>query len=185
MRKWLVLGMIGIVLAGCQAVGPGVDSTSRRIEIIERDTESDSKTRPAPSDRVARRVPFPDKEYAVLEKKGNATISGRLVYTTSGGKKVYGANETVSVAPVTTYSAEAAEAALAGKAVEPADPRAQEYTHQARTDGDGYFAVNNLPAGDYYVAGSVRLPDGKGRSPIILHQVRVGSGETARVTLSR
>lgn len=186
MRKGLTILMVSIALAGCQVVGPGVDSTSRRIEVIERDTESGAQPDTSrPSERVARKVPFPEKEYEALEKSGSAAITGRLVYTTSNGETIYGSGEIVSIAPVTTYSAEAAEAALAGKAVEAADPRAQQYTRQARTDNEGYFSANNLPAGDYYVAGSVTLPDGNGRSPIILHQVSVTAGETARVTLSR
>ncbi|MFC3285102.1 carboxypeptidase-like regulatory domain-containing protein [Litchfieldella rifensis] len=188
MHKWLALMVIGVMVAGCQVMGPGVDSTSRRIEIIDRNTEraAGPGTRPSPpAGRVARQVPFPEQEYAALSKHGNATISGRLYFTTRSGDRIYGANETISVAPVTTYSAEAAEVALAGRAVEPADPRAQAFTRQARTDSQGHFTVNGLPAGDYYVAGSVSLPGTSQRSPIIIHQVHVGTGQTARVTLSR
>lgn len=183
MRRYLTLLITGVILTGCQAMGPGVDSTPQRVEIIERGGERGEQ--PSPTGRIARQVPFPEQEYAALSKHGNATISGRLYYTAPTGERVYGVNEVVSIAPVTTYSAEAAEAALAGKAIEPADPRAREYTHQTHTDGQGYFTANGLPAGDYYVAGSVRLPGANGRSPIIIHQVHVGAGQTARVTLNR
>lgn len=188
MHKWLAMMAIGVMVAGCQVIGPGVDSRPQRVEIIDRDTErdADSDTRPSPpAGRVARQVSFPEQEYAALSKHGNATITGRLSFTTRSGNRIYGANETISIAPVTTYSAEAAEVALSGRAVEPADPRAQEFTRQARTDSQGHFTVNSLPAGDYYVAGSVSLPGTNQRSPIIIHQVRVGAGQTARVTLSR
>ncbi|GGX77367.1 hypothetical protein GCM10007160_00700 [Litchfieldella qijiaojingensis] len=192
MRSCLTLLAIAIILAGCQVMGPGVDRAPQRIEIIDRSADRDApqavepQTRPSPPPgRVARQVAFPEHEYAALAKHGNATIRGRLYYTTPGGNRIHGVNEVISIAPVTTYSAEAAETALAGKAIEPADPRAREYTHQARTDSQGYFTANGLPAGDYYVAGSVRLPGSNGRSPIIIHQVHVGAGQTAQVTLSR
>ncbi|WP_043526370.1 carboxypeptidase-like regulatory domain-containing protein [Litchfieldella xinjiangensis] len=181
MLRWTGLLLSVLFLAGCQAISPDTDSTPP--EVIERETEPG--VRPDRPGRVARQVEFPEQEYAALEKQGNATISGELYYTTPAGERIRGAHETVSIAPVTTYSAEAAEAALAGKQVEPADPRAQAYTHTVRTDSQGRFTASGLPAGDYYVAGSVRLPGSEQRSPIILHQVHVGSGQTKRVTLKR
>ena len=87
--------------------------------------------------------------------------------------------------PGTTSIGLAADVALAGKRIEPADPRAREYTHYAQTDGNGYFVANGLPAGVFYVAGSVLLPDGESRSPLILKQVKIGAGQTREVDLSR
>ena len=98
-------------------------------------------------------------------------------------RKISGTNGTKS-APVTTYSAEAAELALAGKTASRADPRAQAYTHIVRTDSNGYFNATGLPSGTFYVAGVIQLPDGT-RSPLILSQVQVGRGQTRSIELSR
>lgn len=181
--KWLVITAAGLAVSGCQFLDTTSAPPGERVEV----TDIGSAAEPAPDDalppgRVARQVTFPEAEYAALEKQGSASISGRLTLRTQAGS-VVGRNSPVSVAPVTTYSAEAAEKALAGQAVTPADPRAQAYTRQTTTDHDGRFTVNGLPAGDYYVSGAVRPPSGQPR--IVIHQVRVSNGQSVSVDLSR
>lgn len=177
MRQWMGIVVLGGLLAGCQGMMPGGDG--QPPEVIDRTGEAPGAA------VVERKVAFPAETYAKLEKTGNATIKGRLRYTTRQGQTIVGANEKVSIAPATEYSAEAADVALAGKRIEPADPRAREYTHYARTDGDGYFVAHGIPAGVFYVAGCVPLPNGQARSPLILKQVEVGAGQTREVDLSR
>jgi hypothetical protein len=128
-------------------------------------------------------VAFPADEYADLEKTGNAALSGRLTLDTAAGS-VAGDAQTVSVAPITTYSAEAAEQALAGRSVAPADPRARAYTHTTRTDADGYFVLRGLPAGDFYVSASLVDPS-DGRRRIIIHQVSLSEGQHRELQLNR
>ncbi len=175
--------LVGLILTGCQMLPP--DGATRRdgpaevIDIGERAPDA----APAPTGRVPRRVAFPADEYAALEKTGSAALSGRLTLDTAAGT-VAGGGETVSVAPITTYSAEAAEQALAGRAVEPADPRARAYTHTTRTDGDGYFMLRGLPAGDFYVSGSVIDPT-SGQRRIIINQVSLADGQHREVQLKR
>lgn len=176
MKRWISAALIGGMLAGCQFVGTDRDAAPPEIEDL-------GTPAPGAPERVERQVDFPENEYAKLKKSGNSAITGQLFVKTSSGQVVYGANETVSVAPATTYTAEAAEAALAGKMLEEPDPRAQEYTHYAKTDGRGYFKVTGLPAGVFYVAGRVSLPGGKRQ--VIIDQVRLSSGETAKLTLDR
>ncbi|MDL4864656.1 hypothetical protein NPJ88_020210, partial [Halomonas elongata] len=118
MRHFLLPLLLGIVLAGCQALPPS--GGTQRDDSVDITDISDKPDRDI--GRVARQVDFPEDEYAALEKTGNAALSGRLTLDTASGT-VIGAGQTVSVAPVTTYSAEAAEQALAGRAVERADPR--------------------------------------------------------------
>ncbi|MDX1467610.1 MAG: hypothetical protein R3215_18110, partial [Halomonas sp.] len=128
MTRGILLALLGLTLAGCQIIEPRFPGgQSERVEVIERGTRAPDEAAPderATAGRVERRVAFPADEYAALAKRGRAAISGRL---TIGGRPI--ANRPVAVAPVTTYSAEAAEQALAGRAVEPADPRARAYTH--------------------------------------------------------
>lgn len=172
MGKGIAIVVLGLVLAGCQAIGPG---RSGPPEVEDLGTGSQ---------RVAREVPFPVEEYAKLEKTGSATVSGRLFLETSNGV-VPGAGETVSIAPATEYSAEAAQVALMGRAVEPADPRAREYTHYVTTDARGYFTVSGLPAGIFYIAGSVKPPGPNAQRRIIINQISLSEGQTLEVSLSR
>lgn len=181
MRDWQTMAGLGLLILGLG----GCESAQRMAQSVPGAEHIPGLSKPAPVETtVPRQVPFPEQTYAALEKTGTATIAGRLFYEHPEGGTVYGRGERVSIAPVTEYSAEAAERALAGQRVEPADPRAQAYTHTATTDGRGYFSASGLPAGTFYVAGTVALPEG-GRSPFILKQVRVRDGATAEVELAR
>ncbi|SDJ62435.1 carboxypeptidase-like regulatory domain-containing protein [Billgrantia gudaonensis] len=183
MKAWIIAMLLGLTLAGCQMMEPRSTTSPERIEVIDRSeptpSEPEPEKRPSSSDRVARKVAFPESEYARLEKCGTAAISGRL---TVGGRAA--AQAAIAVAPVTTYSAEAAEKALAGVAVEPADPRAREYTHTTRTDGSGRFKLSGLPSGEFYVSGSVENPR-SGNPGIVIRQVSLGPGQHLQLELSR
>ncbi|WP_458525668.1 carboxypeptidase-like regulatory domain-containing protein [Onishia taeanensis] len=172
-----MIALLALALTGCQ-IAPQWPSTPPGGPTIE-DLPSPDDT--GKDGRVPRQVSFPEREYAALEKTGNASIRGRLYQHDARGNLVPGAGETVSIAPVTTYSAEAAEVTLSGRAIAPADPRARAYTHYARTDANGYFVANGLPAGEYYVAGRISELNG----PPIIHQISVRRGQTASVTLKR
>ncbi|WP_275287488.1 carboxypeptidase-like regulatory domain-containing protein [Halomonas elongata] len=179
MRHFLLPLLLGIVLVGCQALPPS--SGTQRDDSVDITDIGDEPDRDA--GRVTRQVDFPEDEYAALETSGNAALSGRLTLDTASGT-VVGAGETISVAPVTTYSAEAAEQALAGRAVERADPRARAYTHTTRTDGDGYFMLRGLPAGNFYVSGSLVDP-ASGQRRVVIHEVDLGNGQHREIRLKR
>ncbi|RDB42097.1 hypothetical protein DU490_14815 [Halomonas sp. DQ26W] len=177
MKAWLPIALLALTLSGCQMMEPG--PPPERIEVIDIGVEHPPEAEPTAPARIARQVVFPEREYASLEKSGSAAVSGRLALN-----GMPGAGETVAVAPVTTYSAEAAEHALAGRAVEPADPRAQQYTHTTRTDGNGQFTLQGLPAGEFYVMGSVVNP-ANGQRQAIIRQVSLRNGQRLDVNLSR
>ena len=183
MKRYFPLVFAALVLAGCEVIPP---APTERIEVIERgETQRDAQQeareaeRDTTASRAKREVAYPEAEYAKLEKHGSAAVSGRL---TLSGRAV--PNAGVSVAPVTSYSAEAAEKALAGVAVEPADPRAREYTHTTRTDGNGYFRVSNLPAGEFYVSGAGPDPQ-TGKPRVVIRQISLGNGQHREIELSR
>jgi hypothetical protein len=183
MKGVVATAFLGIILTGCQGMAP-VTTTQRLppgdIEIIDVEPrEQPIQEAPPTRGRISRQVAFPTDEYAALEKSGSAVISGRL---TLSGRPI--TNRLVSVAPVTTYSAEAAEQALAGRAVEPADPRAREYTHTTRTDGNGIFRLTGLPPGDFYVSGSGQDPV-SGETRVVIRQVSLGNGQRLEINLSR
>jgi hypothetical protein len=177
MRRWIPTALLSLLLAGCQMIEPG--PPPERIEVIETERESRDEPPPVSSGRMERTVTFPEAEYAALEKRGSAELSGRL---SLGGRPAAG--QVVSAAPVTTYSAEAAEQALAGRAVEPADPRAREYTHTTRTDRNGRFRIANLPAGEFYVSGAGPDPT-SGETRVVIHQISLGNGQRKQIELSR
>jgi hypothetical protein len=188
MPRWILPLLLGLLLAGCQVIESRYPQGEReRIEVIDRsaDLPGADGREPSPSPpptttrRVPRQVDFPAEEYAALEKSGSGVISGQL---TLSGRPI--PNRPVSVAPVTTYSAEAAEQALAGRAVEPADPRARDYTHTSRTVGIGRFRVGGLPAGEFYVSSSGR-DSVSGEMRVIIHQISLGNGQQHSVDLSR
>ncbi|HSP58701.1 MAG TPA: hypothetical protein VLO12_10405, partial [Halomonas sp.] len=174
MTRWILPVLFTLLLAGCQVIEPRYPAGEReRIEVIDKSAESPEADEreaspPSATRRVPRQVAFPTEEYAALDKTGSGVISGQL---TLSGRPI--SDRPVSVAPVTTYSAEAAEQALAGRAVEPADPRARDYTHTSRTDGNGRFRINGLPAGDFYVSSSGRDPV-SGETRVIVHQISLG-----------
>lgn len=183
MKGKVSIALLGIILTGCQAMAPS--TTTQRlppedIEIIDIERrEQPAQETPTTSGRIGRQVAFPAEQYAALEKTGTAVISGRL--SLSGTPL---ANRPVSVAPVTTYSAEAAEQALAGRAVERADPRAQEYTNTSYTNSNGHFRIGGLPSGQFYVSGSGQDPI-TGEMQVVIRQVSLGNGQQLEVDLSR
>ncbi len=178
MRGWLLLFVISLFLTGCQALSPWSKDTHTPPPppTVETLPQPSDKPRPAPSrpDTVKRDVDFPEAEYASLKKTGNAAIKGRL----GNGSLPAGSSRRVSIAPVTSYSAEAAEIALSGKPIESPDPRAQAYTHYANVDANGNFSISGLAAGDYYVAGNLG-------NKVVISQVRARSGRTVSVILGR
>lgn len=191
MKKRIVAGILFasvIGLSGCQSYYPS-GTVDRAPEVVERgEPQEPAPTQPAqpskpkpPPKRVERKVEFPVDEYAALSTTGTAVVSGRLTLPGQGGT-VIGAGGTISVAPVTTYSAEAAERALAGKAVTKADPRAREYTHTTRSNDDGYFIVRDLPSGDFYVSGSLIDPNTSKRR-IAIQEISLGKGQKKEVQL--
>ncbi|MCE9664527.1 carboxypeptidase regulatory-like domain-containing protein [Halomonas sp. M5N1S17] len=139
---------------------------------------------------VKRQVAFPESEYAALEMSGDSTVRGQVFMTTRGGDVKYGAGREVVITPVTSYTSEATRVMLAGKRIEDPDPRAQAFTRRTIADGSGNFEFNGLPAGRYYVAGSVvwEVPSQFGparQGGAVLRQISVGEGETETVMLNR
>lgn len=190
-RRWLLVAitaMVSLSVVGCGVIAPS--NTIRQPEIVDIGDRGDS-ARPTPatqqppkdSGRIARDIAFDPKEYARLPTTGTATISGRLSMDIGGGT-VIGANQGIAVAPITTYSAEAAAQALAGRTVERADPRAREYTHTTRTDANGRFRLTDLPPGDFYVSGTVVDPT-TGQRRIVIKEARLRNGHLSEVKLHR
>ena len=148
---------------------------------------------PQKQEIVPRKVPFPEQEYAQLERVGSSTVEGQVFMTTRGGDVKYGAGREVILTPVNPYTTEAAQAIMGGRILEEADPRAKEFTHKTIADGEGRFEFKDLPAGRYYVAGSVHWQVYSGnkyigmqdQGGVLVRIVEVGEGDTTELMLSR
>lgn len=165
MKNGFIAALAVLILSGCQALQP----------------------QPV----VERKVAFPVQEYEALEMEGSSTVKGQFFMTTRGGEVKYGAGRDIALTPVTSYTTEATQVAMSGRAIAPADPRAQAYTKKSIADGSGNFEFNNLPAGKYYVAGEMfwEVPTGgyglSRQGGLIIRMVTVEEGETATLMLNR
>ncbi|WP_136063992.1 carboxypeptidase regulatory-like domain-containing protein [Modicisalibacter radicis] len=175
MLRWLMAVTLGLILANYQTLRAEDDPDESRLDTA---LESETQT-------LRRKETFPAEEYAKLATRGDATLNGRLFLDHPCGKCVPVVGETVAIAPATRYAEEEARAIEAGLTIDPADPRARRHTRYAETDEAGYFTARDLPAGDYFVAGSISLPGANHRRRAIVRRVRLDAGRTVTLALSR
>ena len=67
-------------------------------------TESNVSSENVMSKNKQVRIPFPNKEYSKLSKKGRATVKGKIYLDNNYGTKIYGKNTRLYLNPVTSYS---------------------------------------------------------------------------------
>lgn len=133
---------------------------------------------------------FDEAEYAAFSGNGTASISGQAFMKTRGGDVKYGAGETVTLNPVTTYSTEWWTVAVQrGVSMSEPDPRTSAYNRVATADGQGRFEFKGLPAGEYFVACSISWEYAGYRGyarrtgGTVGARVKVGPGEKTEVIL--
>lgn len=138
-----------------------------------------------------RMVQFDEAEYTRYGSDGTGAITGQAFLKTRAGDVKYGAGCTVILNPVTSYSTEwYTRWVVGGVALEPGDQRASKYTRQVIADGEGRFAFQGLPEGEYYVASQIiwEYPTRYGLSTTggnVYAQVSVTEGETETIVLTR
>lgn len=161
MMKWIGIALMMLGLTGC-GVAPW---------------QSQGPTPPS-------RTPFPEDVYKSLPKTGDAQLAGVVMYVDNEGEVHYADKIEVVAAPVTSYSKEAYDALGRNAPVPPADARAQAYTRHARTDGQGFFKMLYLPAGEYFVIGQVKWrKNGIQQHQTVRDQVAIKAHETTYVNL--
>ncbi|WP_152989107.1 hypothetical protein [Pseudomonas citronellolis] len=134
--------------------------------------------------------PFPEAEYQSLKINGTGAVSGQLFLKTVGGDVKYGAGETVSLIPATTYSKVLYDAYEAGAQPGNPDPRIKQYSKAAQADGEGRFTFTNVAEGNYYVMGRVvwQAPSRLGMTPqggYVIKKVSVKDGAESKVIITR
>jgi len=126
-----------------------------------------------------RQTQFNAADYAPYDKPAGASISGQAFLKTRGGDVKFGAGNYVTLDPVTPYFTEWFEhTALRGTLKADPDSRTHPYHRETRADGEGRFTFENLPAGDYYIACSIRWLAGDSNTGGVAHaKVHVDAGQ--------
>jgi len=140
-----------------------------------------------------RRVRFDESEFAAYRGTGSGTVTGLLAVRSSNGAEHVGnfggsvAGVHVTLIPVTGYTKEMVEREIGdGENLGPSDPRFEKYVRITMTDGNGSFAFNQIPAGDYFVSGLGEWVEyGEFKYQWACERVAVGNGQTVRIKLSR
>jgi hypothetical protein len=145
--------------------------------------------------RVSRRAPFEESEFAGYGSAGSATVSGKLVVTSSNGM-VHLADDGnaedrhdgtfITLLPVAAYTREMVDRELGdGEYLAPSDPRLHKYVRLTRTDAEGNFVFKQIPAGEYFVAGQVKGNSLDDFSYLWACEcIKVGKGQPVKIKLS-
>lgn len=135
---------------------------------------------------------FDETEFSPYATPGSATIRGEAFLKTRGGEVRYGAGNTVTLMPVTSYSREIWQAALQGKVTDK-DPRWEKYIRTTVADGTGKFEFTKLPAGEYFLECPIfwEVPDESSLYPrlkrtgaVLKKQVRIDNSAEVRVIMT-
>jgi hypothetical protein len=145
--------------------------------------------------RAPRRIAFEESAFAGYGGAGSATVSGKLVVTSSNGKVhlAHDGNEedridgtVVTLLPVAAYTREMVDRELGdGEYLAPSDSRFQKYVRLTRTDAEGNFVFKQIPAGEYFVTGQVKgnsLDDFSYRWAC--EHIKVGKNQSLKIKLS-
>ena len=107
-------------------------------------------------ERKMKRIPFPVAEYNRLARTGKGTIKGKIFVNTPSGGKAFGAGTRLYLNPVTSYSNQwYNDSYIGGNKMEKADSRLFNYLKFTAANANGAFAFYGVPAGSYYLIGTV------------------------------
>ncbi len=134
---------------------------------------------------VVKRIPFPSDEYAELKTSGESTVKG-TIYITHNGLKITGHQTRLYLNPVTSYSNQwYRESYLGGHKMGKSSPKLFNYLKFTASNGNGEFAFYGVPAGSYYVVGTVKCNECGGKNIRIAKKVRVNGSNTVTVELAK
>lgn len=149
----------------------------------------------APQTLPLQRMPFPEAEYATLQKPGTgrAIVRGQAFLKTRSGDIKTAAGNQVFLNPVTSYSLEWYEKSyLSNRKMQASDTRLLSYMPIQVADGSGHFLFKNVPAGEYFISTNVtwEAPTGyqgalQSQGGVISKRIRVDSGEEIDVIVTK
>ncbi len=134
---------------------------------------------------VVKRIPFPVDEYRRLKTMGNSTVKGTISIT-ADGRHIVGRQTRLYLNPVTSYSDQwYRESYLGGHKMGKSDPRLFNYLKFTASNEKGAFAFYGVPAGDYYVVGTVACSACGGKNIRIARKIHVENDQSVTVNLNK
>jgi hypothetical protein len=134
---------------------------------------------------IIKRIPFPADEYEKLNTMGDGVVKGTIAIRYNG-QTVPGRRTRLYLNPVTSYSNQwYRESYLAGHKMGKSDPRLFNYLKFTAANDRGEFAFYGVPAGKYYVVGTVKCDACGGKNVRVAKRIRVGSSGTVTVELTK
>jgi hypothetical protein len=133
---------------------------------------------------VIERISFPTEEYKYVKKRGRSTVSGKIYLENSHTSlKVTGNKIKLWLNPVTSYSRQwYQESHLGGYKLSKTDARLYNYLKFTYSNNDGKFNFFGVPAGDYYLTGTISCSKECGfkqnKSIRLVREISVGRGVT-------
>jgi hypothetical protein len=133
---------------------------------------------------VMERIAFPVGEYKYVKKTGRSTVSGRIYLENSHtSSKINGKKIKLWLNPVTSYSRQwYHESYLGGYKLSKTDKRLYNYLKFTYSTGSGKFNFFGVPAGDYYLTGTISCSEECGfnqkKSIRLVREISVGNGVT-------
>ncbi|MCA1766353.1 MAG: hypothetical protein LC633_08945 [Desulfobulbaceae bacterium] len=105
---------------------------------------------------AAQRMPFPEREYADLELRGDKTVKGTVFLVDQFEERQVGDGSEVTLEPLTSYSEQWYEVSYRqGKTIEEPDPRYSRYVMRTEADEEGNFSFEKVGAGEYLLTAPV------------------------------
>jgi hypothetical protein len=159
-------------------------------DLDENITESQTDITETQEPQKLARIAFPVAEYNRLAKTGKATISGSIYVNDSYGKKIVGSGTRLYLNPVTSYSNQwYRDSYIGGAKMQKADSRLFNYLRFTAANADGQYAFYGVPAGSYYLIGTVKCGTECGydtpKSIRIATKVSVSGNEVLNQDLSK
>ena len=134
---------------------------------------------------IIKRISFPADEYRQLKTSGDATVKGTISILYNG-REIPGKQTKLYLNPVTSYSNQwYRESYLGGHSMGKSDPRLFNYLKFTASNAAGQFAFYGIPAGRYYVVGTVTCAECGGKNIRISRKISVKSSGTVTVLLRK
>ncbi len=182
----LFISLLLVGLSGCGHYEPSFLSPSSADSATQPDGTVDVSgvNDPVNSQQVrVHRIPFPLSEYRYLKRSGHSTVTGRIAFT-HDGRTLPGKKSRLYLNPVTSYSNQWYRESYLGKhRMTPSDPRLYNYLKFTTATSRGTFAFYGVPAGEYYLVGTVNCPACGRRNIRIARKISVRPSQTLTVTL--
>jgi len=164
-------------------LGQRVD-VPKNTPTVEENVTTDDIGSSVPSNEVIQRIPFPIEEYKYVKKRGRSTVSGTIYLENSDTyEKIRGKKIKLWLNPVTSYSRQwYEESYLNGYKLSKTDKRLYNYLKFTYSDSSGKFDFFGVPAGEYYLTGSISCSEECGfdgmKSIRLVREISVGHGVT-------